>query len=87
MDRRNAVVLDPAGILLGTDGRTLSFPWPAVDVAWCEKGRGRGHVLVVALALRDGTLHSCEVGTRQAAELDGWIAAFDATLAYYSPEE
>lgn len=87
MDRRNAVVLDPGGILLGTDGQVLSFPWPAVDVAWCEKGRGRGQALVVALALRDGTLHTCEVSTRRPGELDAWIARFDATLAYYSPEE
>nr|WSX74479.1 serine/threonine protein kinase [Streptomyces sp. NBC_00899] len=86
MDRKNAVVLDAGGILLGANGAVLSFPWPAVDVAWCEKGRGRGHTLVVALALLDGTLHSCEVTTRQAAELDAWIAGFDATLAYWSPE-
>ncbi|WUH89000.1 protein kinase [Streptomyces sp. NBC_00433] len=86
MDRKNAVVLDAAGMLLGTDGRVLAFPWPAVDVAWCERGQRRGHVLVVALALHDGTLHSCEVTTRRPAELDAWIAAFDATLAYYSPE-
>jgi hypothetical protein len=87
MDRKNAVVLDAGGMLLGTNGQVLSFPWPAVDVAWCEKGRGRGQVLVVALALRDGTLHTCEVGTRSPGELDAWIAQFDATLAYYSPEE
>ncbi|MFG1810476.1 serine/threonine-protein kinase [Streptomyces sp. NPDC049040] len=87
MDRRNAVVLDRAGISLGNNGRVAEIPWPAVDVAWCEKGRGRGHVLVVALALRDGTLHSCEVTTRRPAELDAWMAGFDATLAYYSPEE
>lgn len=86
MDRKNAVVLDPAGISLGSDGRVTEIPWHAVDVAWCEKAAGRGHALVVAVALRDGTLFSCEVGTRRAAELDAWIAQFTATLAYYSPE-
>lgn len=87
MDRRNAVVLDSEGMSLGSDGSTVTFPWPAIDVAWCEQGPGRGHVLVVALALHDGTVHSCEVTTRDPAELAAWIGQFNATLAYWSPEE
>jgi serine/threonine protein kinase len=87
MDRRNAVVLDAEGMSLGSDGAIATFPWPAVDVAWCEKGPGRGNVLAVALALHDGTVHSCEVGTRDPAELAAWIEQFNVALAYYSPEE
>jgi hypothetical protein len=87
MDRRNAVVLDPNGVCLGRNGQVTEVPWPAVDVAWCERGPGRGHVLSVAVALRDGTLHTCDVTTRDPAELDAWLAGFTAVLGYYSPEE
>jgi hypothetical protein len=87
MDRRNAVVLDAQGMSMGADGSTLTFPWPSVDVAWCERRPGRGNVLSVALALVDGTVYSCEVSTRDPAELAAWIADFTATLAYWSPEE
>jgi serine/threonine protein kinase len=87
MDRRNAVVLDGQGMSIGADGSTVSFPWPAIDVAWCEKAPGRGHVLAVALALHDGTVHSCEVTTRDPAELAAWISQFNATLEFWSPAE
>jgi hypothetical protein len=87
MDRKNAVVLDPSGVCLGSNGRVAEIPWPAVDVAWCERRPGRGHVLTVAIALTDGTLHSCDVTTRDPAQLDAWLAGFTAVLAYYSPEE
>jgi serine/threonine protein kinase len=87
MDRKNAVVLDPSGVCLGRNGQVAEVPWPAVDVAWCERGPGRGHVLSVAVALRDGTLHTCDVTTRDPAQLDAWLAGFTAVLAYYSPEE
>jgi hypothetical protein len=87
MDRRNAVGLDASGMSLGTNGRVTAVPWPAVDVAWCEPGRGRGHTLSVALALRDGTFFSCDVTTRDPAELATWITTFNAVLAYYSPEQ
>jgi len=43
-------------------------------------------VLVVAVALRDGSVHSCDVSTRRPAELASWMAYFNALLAYYSPE-
>ncbi|MFI0900641.1 serine/threonine-protein kinase [Streptomyces sp. NPDC020983] len=87
MDRRNAVVLDPAGVSLGVDGQVTEVPWHAVDFAWCERAAGRGHTLLVGVSLRDGTVFSCAVGTRRAAELETWMAQFDATLGYYSPEE
>ncbi len=86
MDRRNAVVLDVDGISLGTNGEVVEVPWAAVDVAWCERAAGRGFRLVVAVARPDGTLHSCEVSTRQAAELDAWTVQFTAALTYYRPE-
>lgn len=87
MDRKNAVVLDSAGVSLGTDGRVTEVPWHAVDFAWCERAAGRGHTLLVGVALRDGTVFSCAVTTRRAAELEEWTAQFDATLGYYSPED
>ncbi|SEG46365.1 Serine/threonine protein kinase [Actinacidiphila yanglinensis] len=87
MDRKNAILADAAGISLGANGEVREFPWPSVDVIWCERGAGRRHVLVVALTLHDDSLHSCEVGTRQPAELDGWIASLSALLAYYHPED
>ncbi|MGW5353150.1 serine/threonine-protein kinase [Streptomyces sp. NPDC004031] len=87
MDRKNAVVLDSAGVSLGTDGQVVEVPWHAVDFAWCERAAGRGHTLLVGVSLRDGTVFSCAVTTRRPAELESWIARFDATLHYYSPEE
>jgi hypothetical protein len=84
MDRKNAVVADPDGISLGVNGRIMEFPWAAIERAWCERRTGRGHVLVVAVALPDGSVHSCEVGTRRAAELEAWVGQFTALLAYYS---
>lgn len=87
MDRKNAVVLDRAGVSLGTDGQVTELPWHAVDFAWCERAAGRGHTLLVGVSLRDGTVFSCAVATRRPAELEAWIVQFNATLNYYSPEE
>ncbi|WP_234343554.1 serine/threonine-protein kinase [Streptomyces sp. NRRL F-5123] len=87
MDRKNAVVLDHAGVSLGTDGQVAEVPWHAVDFAWCERAAGRGHTLLVGVSLRDGTVFSCAVTTRRPAELEAWIVQFNATLSYYSPEE
>lgn len=85
MDRKNAVVADPDGISLGTNGRVAEFPWSGIDRAWCERGKGRGNVLVVTLALPDGSVHSCEVGTRHPVELDAWRGQFTAVVGYYLP--
>ena len=85
MDRKNAVVADPDGISLGTNGRVAEFPWAGIDRAWCERGKGRGNVLVVSLALPDGSIHSCEVGTRHPVELDVWRGQFTAVVGYYLP--
>lgn len=87
MDRKNAVVADADGISLGVNGRVAEFPWPAIHTAWCERATGRGHVLLVAVALNDGSIHSCEVGTRDPAELTAWLAHFTALMAYYEPED
>lgn len=83
MDRKNAVVADADGISLGNNGRVAAFPWAGIDTTWCTRGP-KG--LVVAVALPDGSIHSCEVGTRNPVELEGWKAQFNAVRTHFLPE-
>ncbi|WP_405786093.1 MULTISPECIES: serine/threonine-protein kinase [unclassified Streptomyces] len=82
MDRKNAVVADADGISLGNNGRVAAFPWAGIDTTWCTRGP-KG--LVVAVALPDGSIHSCEVGTRNPVELEGWKAQFNAVRTHFLP--
>lgn len=86
MDRKNAVVVDAGGISLGTDGQVAAFAWDRIDVAWCQPVPGRRPTLAAVVSLTDGSVHSCEVGTRRPDELQGWLYAFTAVVAHYRPQ-
>ncbi|GAA3928100.1 hypothetical protein GCM10022244_41530 [Streptomyces gulbargensis] len=81
-DRRNSVIVDPAGVSLEVNGHTLDFPWAGVAAVHAAPAP-YGHVLMVAVRHPGGTLYECRIDARRGARLRQWLAELGPVLGHY----
>jgi hypothetical protein len=81
-DRRNSVIVDPAGVSLEVGGRTLDFPWAGIAAVHAAPGP-HGHILMVAVRHPGGMLYECRIDARRRARLHQWLAELGPVLGHY----
>ncbi|PVE12025.1 hypothetical protein OIE62_27055 [Streptomyces scopuliridis] len=82
-DRRNAVVVDAAGVSFEANGLTADFAWHDIHTVHYKAG-SHGHVLMVAVVLPDGRFFECAVNARKSAKLQEWFGLLAPVLGAYT---
>ncbi|MFF1420133.1 hypothetical protein [Streptomyces sp. NPDC058280] len=81
-DRRNAVVVDAAGVSFEANGATADFAWHQIHTVHHKAGN-HGYALMVAVVLPDGRFYECVVNARSRSKLQQWLAQLGPVLAMY----
>ncbi|WP_406865062.1 serine/threonine-protein kinase [Streptomyces sp. HUAS MG47] len=79
---RRSVVIDAAGVALGSDTGDLEFPWPTI--AAVEYAALGPKVLTVTVRLHDGAVHQWYLEARRRSLLREWLEDLPLVLEYYA---
>jgi hypothetical protein len=84
VDKRNAVVVDPSGVVFELAGHTLEFRWPEIRSVH-YKASPDGKALMVAVVHVDGRFYECAVEAKPRGRLQEWFAQLAWVLGVYRP--
>ncbi|MEU3887459.1 hypothetical protein [Streptomyces sp. NPDC029041] len=84
VDKRNAVVVDAAGVAFESSGLSIEFRWPEIRSVHYQASAS-GKALMVAVVHVDGRFFECVVEAKPRSRLQEWFPQLARVLGHYRP--